>query len=142
MPRLEYKKSIAGVIMVRNFVERLDHFLGELMQALYAGETLAAEFVRGLLTAVAVWCRAVTMWIQQLKPSDAEYKDLQVSREISSCNTLHKLTAISFVGAGQARRSPAQVSRTFAFEIGAQALKQRLSSTAPQCHAFPSSWTG
>jgi hypothetical protein len=127
--------------MVQNFVERLDHFLGELMQALYAGESLAPEFVRGLLVAISVWCRAVTMWIQQLKPSDAESKDLQVSREMSSCNTLHRLTTISFVGAGQARRSPAQISRTFAFEIGAPAIGKRLSSTASQGHALVSSWT-
>lgn len=111
--------------MIRNFVDRLDHFLGELMQGLYAGETIAAQHTRGLLVAVAQWCRAVFMWMQQLRPSDAELKDLRVSWETSAFNSAcsHDFFLQCL---GQAGGSSSQVSCTFAFKTGTSAFKQGL----------------
>lgn len=134
--RLEYKNRTAGLLMLGNFTERLDHFLGELMQALYAGESITVAQTRGLLVAIAKWCRAVSMWAAQLRPTDAESKDLRVGHSTHICRIVPLTTP--FPSPGEARGSPPQISCPFAFKAGSRSTEQGVSSFVSGCHALPS----
>lgn len=81
--RLRYKKGTAGIIMARNFAERLDLLLAELLQALQAGESLSVKDTRSVLSVLAVWCRSVFLWAKEIKSSAEELEDLRVRSNLA-----------------------------------------------------------
>lgn len=64
--------------MAQNFTERLDLLLGEVLQALQMGETLAVRHVRSLISEVAVWARSIFFWAQGLQVSEEELDRFRV----------------------------------------------------------------
>jgi hypothetical protein len=78
--RLTYRKGTAGIIMAQNFAERLDQLMAELLLALQAGESLSVQDMRGMLSALAEWCRSVFLWARNLKASNEELDNLRVSQ--------------------------------------------------------------